>query len=72
MKIRLAKKIMNSKRYRVKRFFYGVGGDLNIRDHRITKAIILTKRWNERKIRNDAKKPFQTNHLWTSIQFKGT
>lgn len=67
MKIRLAKKIMERKFNNLSPYWKDITIDyfalkLN-RDHRITKAVELTKRWKLRKVKNDAKKFLGTNPL---------
>ena len=82
MKIRLAKKIkkelhlmFNTKErslyWAIRWFEYDEQGGK--RDYRITKAILLTKKWNKHKLWNDTKKmvnkhPFKLKELLRSVE----
>ena len=81
MKIRLAKKIMkrNTPYWRFRYLCYnhillpGAGYEVDFKDHRITKAMILAERWNARRYRNEAaklrkKNPFNPRDLRRSAE----
>lgn len=81
MKIRLAKKIMkHNAHYWLFRYLCynhillpGAGYEVDFKDHRITKAMILSERWNARRYRNEAaklskKNPFRPRDLRRSAE----
>lgn len=81
MKIRQAKKIMrHNTPYWIFRYLCynhillpGAGYKVDFKDHRITKAMILSERWNARRYRNEAaklskKNPFRPRDLRRSAE----
>lgn len=81
MRIRLAKKIMkHNTPYWIFRYLCynhillpGAGYEVDFEDRRITKAMILSERWNARRYRNEAaklskKNPFRPRDLRRSVE----
>ena len=78
MKIRQARKIMKKCQDKgIARTYWQINGVLYVlnivRDHRITKAMILAERWNARRYRNEAaklskKNPFRPRDLRRSVE----